>query len=79
MNQVQKLVRRNLVFTALIVALALVIVLSLRLRRREIATMNKIGGTRSRIFAMLTAEIVVVLALGIAAAAVLTSTAMGPI
>jgi len=50
----------------------LVFMLSLRLRRREIATMAKIGGSRGRILAVLAAEIVTVLAAGIALAGVLT-------
>jgi len=50
----------------------LVIVLSLRLRRAEIATMNRIGGARTRVLAILTAEVVVVVGLGVLAAAGLT-------
>jgi putative ABC transport system permease protein len=50
----------------------LVFLLSLRLRKREILTMKKIGGSRSRIFAILASEIVVVLLMGIVVAAILT-------
>ena len=46
--------------------------LSLRLRKREILTMQKIGGSRSRIFAILASEIVAVLLMGIMVAAILT-------
>jgi putative ABC transport system permease protein len=50
----------------------LVIVLSLRLRKREINTMIRIGGSPRRVAAILATEIVSVLALGILAAALLT-------
>ena len=50
----------------------LVFLLSLRLRKREILTIKKIGGSRSRIFAILASEIVVVLLMGIVVAAILT-------
>ncbi len=50
----------------------LVFMLSLRLRRREILTMVKIGGTRLRVVAVIGSEIVGVLAVGIVLAAVLT-------
>ena len=52
---------------------ALVFMLSLRLRRREILTMVKIGGSRRTILAILAGEIVVVLAVGIVFAAGLTA------
>ena len=51
---------------------ALVFLLSLRLRRREIETMVKIGGSRSRIAAVLVSEVVVVVGVSIALAALLT-------
>ena len=51
----------------------LVFLLSLRLRRREIATMVKIGGSRGRVMAVLLSEIVGVLTLGVLLAAVLTA------
>ena len=51
---------------------ALVFLLSLRVRRRELETLFKIGGARSRIAAVLCTEVVVVLALGVALAAGLT-------
>ena len=50
----------------------LVFLLSLRVRRRELETLFKIGGARSRIAAVLCTEVVVVLALGVALAAGLT-------
>ena len=51
----------------------LVFLLSLRLRLREIATMHKIGGSRGRVFCILSAEIVVVLLLGSGCAIMLTA------
>jgi putative ABC transport system permease protein len=50
----------------------LVFLLSLRLRRREIDTMRKIGGSRASIAWVMTSEIVVVLATGVVFAAALT-------
>ena len=55
-----------------LVTAALVFLLSLRLRRRELETLFKIGGTRGRVAAVLCTEVVVVLALGAALAAGLT-------
>ena len=52
--------------------MALVFALSIRLRRREIATIRKIGGARQRLMGVLSAEIVIVVAAGISLAAVLT-------
>jgi len=52
---------------------ALVFLLSLRLRSREIETMHKIGGSKSRVVSILSAEVVVVLVLGVACAAVCTA------
>jgi putative ABC transport system permease protein len=52
---------------------ALVFLLSLRLRRREIETMVKIGGNRWSIVSVLTFEIVVVIALSVTIAAGLTA------
>jgi putative ABC transport system permease protein len=52
---------------------ALVFLLSLRLRRREIETMIKIGGARRSVTAILAAEIVVVIAAGVVLAAGLTA------
>jgi putative ABC transport system permease protein len=51
---------------------SLVFLLSLRLRRREIETMVKIGGSRTRIAAVLAAEVLVVVGLSITLAALLT-------
>ncbi len=51
----------------------LVFMLSLRLRRREIETMVKIGGSRASILAVLATEIVAVLLIGIALAGGLTA------
>lgn len=50
----------------------LVFLLSLRLRRREIETMVKIGGSRGSIVWVMTSEIVVVLVMGVLLAATLT-------
>ena len=50
----------------------LVIVLSLRLRRREIETMIRIGGARRRVLAVLATEIIAVLVLSVLAAGLLT-------
>lgn len=51
----------------------LVFLLSLRLRLREITTMHKIGGSRGRVFFILSAEIIVVLLLGSGCAVILTA------
>ncbi|MCP5119337.1 MAG: ABC transporter permease [bacterium] len=66
----------NVVMAALVVVglatlatAMLVFMLSLRLRRREIETMVKIGGSRGRIAAVLAAEVVVVVGTGVALAA----------
>lgn len=61
-----------IVGVATLATAALVFVLSLRLRRREIETMVKIGGSRGRIAAVLVSEIVVVIATGALLAAILT-------
>jgi putative ABC transport system permease protein len=50
----------------------LVFLLSLRLRRREIETMVKIGGSRGSIAWVMTSEIVVVLLMGVLLATTLT-------
>jgi len=50
----------------------LVFMLSLRLRRREIETMVKIGGSKLSILSVLASEIVVVLVISISLAGVLT-------
>ncbi len=57
---------------ATIATAALVFMLSLRLRRREIDTMLKIGGSRPRVASMLLAEVVIVIILSSSLAAVLT-------
>jgi putative ABC transport system permease protein len=51
----------------------LVIILSLRLRKREIDTMFKIGGARRRVLAVLATEILTVIGLGVVLAAALTA------
>ncbi|KPK46438.1 MAG: hypothetical protein AMK74_00045 [Nitrospira bacterium SM23_35] len=51
---------------------ALVFMLSIRLRRREIETIRKIGGTRRRLVGILAGEIVLVVAAAISIAAALT-------
>ena len=53
----------------------LVFMLSLRLRRREIETIVKIGGSRLGVATVLASEVVVVLVLGVALAALLTALA----
>jgi len=57
---------------ATIATAALVFMLSLRLRRREIDTMLKIGGSRPRVATMLLAEVVIVVLLSSSLAAVIT-------
>ena len=54
---------------------ALVFALSIRLRRREIETMVRIGGSRRHVAAILAFEVVVVLAAGVCCAALLTGVA----
>lgn len=62
-------VRNYIVMAAVVVGIStlattvLVFVLSLRLRRREIETIRKIGGTRRRVLAILSSEILLVLLL----------------
>lgn len=62
-----------IVAIATIATAALVFLLSLRLRRREIDTIGKIGGGRWHVVSMLLAEVVIVLILGSALAAGLTA------
>jgi putative ABC transport system permease protein len=52
--------------------MALVFALSIRLRKREIETIRKIGGARRRLTGILCAEIVIVVAAGVGLAAALT-------
>jgi putative ABC transport system permease protein len=61
-----------IVGTSTVVTTVLVFLLSLRLRRREILTMHRIGGSRKRIAGILGAEIVVTVSLGVCLATVLT-------
>jgi putative ABC transport system permease protein len=61
-----------IVALATVATAALVFMLSLRLRQREIDTMHKIGGSRPRVAAMLMAEVLIVAILSSALAAVLT-------
>ena len=61
-----------LVAAATLATAALVIMLSLRLRRREIETMNKIGGSRLTIGSLLVSEVVAVVVIGVILAGVLT-------
>ena len=70
---------RSYAITALLIACtaafataALVFVLSLRLRKREIATLHKIGAPRSRVFVILASEVVLILAVSALIAAGLT-------
>ena len=57
---------------ATVATAALVFMLSLRLRRREIDTMHRIGGSRPRVASMLLAEVAIVIVLSAALAAVIT-------
>lgn len=57
---------------ATLASAALVFMLSLRLRRREMETLFKIGGSRASVGALMASEMVVVLVAGIALAAGLT-------
>jgi ABC-type Zn uptake system ZnuABC Zn-binding protein ZnuA len=66
-----------LVGAAMALLLALVVLLSLRLRRGEMETMFKIGCARWMAFGMQAAEIAVVLVAGVAIAAVLTWLVIG--
>jgi putative ABC transport system permease protein len=61
-----------IVGAATLATAALVFLLSLRLRRREIETMRKIGGARLAVASVLVSEVVVVLVLSIALAGGLT-------
>jgi putative ABC transport system permease protein len=61
-----------IVAVATLATAALVFMLSLRLRKREIETMVKIGGSRLSVAAVLVSEVVVVLVLGAALAGGLT-------
>ncbi len=70
---------QNYVITAVVLVslstlatMALVFMLSWRSRQREIETIHKIGGAKGRVLAIVASEIVVVLAMGIGFAAVLT-------
>ncbi len=58
---------------ATLVTAALVFVLSIRLRRREIETIRKIGGSSQRLRAMLASEILLVVAGGVMIAGLLTA------
>ncbi|MEE8281721.1 MAG: FtsX-like permease family protein, partial [Gammaproteobacteria bacterium] len=57
---------------ATVATAALVFMLSLRLRRREIDTMFKIGASRIHVSGTLVSEVIVVLVLAVLLAAVLT-------
>ncbi len=57
---------------ATVATAALVFLLSLRLRRREIDTMLKIGGSRPRVVSMLLAEVFIVVILSSTLAAAMT-------
>ena len=61
-----------IVAVATLATAALVFLLSLRLRKREIETMVKIGGSRLSVAAVLVSEVVVVLVLGVVLAGGLT-------
>ena len=59
--------------TAAVATMALVFLLSIRLRRREIETLIKLGASRGSVAWVLTSEVVVVFATGAALAGVLTA------
>ncbi|RKX39006.1 MAG: hypothetical protein DRP64_14820 [Verrucomicrobia bacterium] len=59
-------------FTTLITTV-LVFMLSLRLRKREIEAMHRIGGSKVRVFGLLSTEVAVVLLIGVAGAGLLTA------
>ena len=61
-----------IIAVATIATASLVFLLSLRLRRREIDTIARIGGNRWHVASMLLAEVVIVLVIGSALASVLT-------
>ena len=61
-----------IVGAAALATAVLVFLLSLRIRRREIETMVKIGGARVRIAAVLVTEVLVVLAASVGLAGLLT-------
>ena len=61
-----------IVGTATLASAALVFMLSLRLRRREIETLFKLGGSRASIGVIMVSEIAIVLVIGVALAAGLT-------
>ena len=70
---------QNYVITAVVLVsistlatMALVFMLSWRARRREFETIHKIGGAKGRVLAIVASEIIVVLAMGVGFAAVLT-------
>ena len=62
----------GLVGIATLLTAALVFMLSVRLRGREIQTMVKIGGSRARVTALLLSEVIVVVAVSAGLAACLT-------
>jgi len=59
-----------IVAAATLVTMTLVFVLSIQLRRRELETMSRIGGTIARIRAIVAVEILGVLGVGVLLAAV---------
>ncbi len=64
-----------IVGSATIATATLVFLLSLKLRRREIATLHKIGGSRARVASILSAEVIIVMAIsGVLASAMTVAT-----
>ena len=59
--------------TAAAATSALVFLLSLRLRKREITTLHKIGAPKTRVFAILSSEILLILVTSAVIAAALTA------
>jgi putative ABC transport system permease protein len=58
---------------ATLATMALVFMLSLQLRRREIETMEKIGGSKARVRSLVAVEILGVLGSGVIVASVLSA------
>ena len=76
---VQGWVLAALVFvgTAALLTTALVFLLSLRLRRREILTMTRIGASRGRVASILSVEVLLVVLVSVVLAAALTALSAG--
>ena len=67
------LIAVGLVAVATLAMMILVFLLSYQLRRREMETIANIGGSRARVVALVTAEVVGVIVTGVACAALLSA------